>query len=66
MGIDIDPDLVPPVKLGLHCGQVALSLVVWCLEIAVFTGKDAKVVGNNGWTFGVVGTLPESPSLQIC
>ncbi|KAK2595174.1 hypothetical protein QQS21_007134 [Conoideocrella luteorostrata] len=53
MGLEIDPDLVPKIKLGLHCAQILLALVGWCLSIAVFTGKDAKVVGNNGWTFGV-------------
>ncbi|KAF5131006.1 uncharacterized protein G6M90_00g062450 [Metarhizium brunneum] len=53
MGLEFDPDLVPRVKLGLHCAQILLALVGWCMGIAVFTGKDAKVVGNNGWTFGV-------------
>lgn len=54
MGLEFDPDLVPRIKLGLHCAQILLALVGWCMGIAVFTGKDAKVVGNNGWTFGVV------------
>ncbi|KJK93439.1 hypothetical protein H633G_02640 [Metarhizium anisopliae BRIP 53284] len=53
MGLEFDPDLVPRIKLGLHCAQILLALVGWCMGIAVFTGKDAKVVGNNGWTFGV-------------
>ncbi|KAL6849325.1 hypothetical protein ACO1O0_008864 [Amphichorda felina] len=48
-----DPNYVPPVKLGLHCAQILLSFVLWCLELAVFNGKDSKIVGTNGWTFGV-------------
>ncbi|KAJ2969288.1 hypothetical protein NQ176_g8744 [Zarea fungicola] len=51
--IEFDPDRVPPVKLGLHIAQIALAFVLWVLELAVFTGKDAKIVGNNGWTFAV-------------
>ena len=49
-----DQNYVPPVKLGLHCAQIVLSFVLWCLAIAVFAGEDSKVVGTNGWTFGVV------------
>lgn len=52
--MEIDPDRVPLFKLILHLLQIAVAFVVWVLEIVVFTGKDAKVVGNNGWTFGVV------------
>ena len=54
--MEIDPDRVPLFKLILHLVQIAVAFVVWVLEITVFTGKDAKVVGNNGWTFGVVST----------
>lgn len=54
MGLEFDPDLVPKVKLGLHCAQILLALISWCMGIAVFVGEDAKVTGNNGWTFGVV------------
>lgn len=54
MGLEFDPDLVPKAKMGLHCAQILLAIVAWCMEIAVFVGEDAKVVGNNGWTFGVV------------
>lgn len=54
-----DPGYVPPVKLGLHIAQILFAFVVFCLEIAVFNGKDAKIVGNNGWTFGVV-RFPEA------
>ncbi|GAO16861.1 hypothetical protein UVI_02011820 [Ustilaginoidea virens] len=53
MGLEFDPDLVPRIKLGLHCAQIVLALVAWCMAIAVFSGKDAKIVGNNGWAFGV-------------
>lgn len=60
--IEFDPDRVPPVKLGLHIAQIALAFVLWVLELAVFTGKDAKIVGNNGWTFAVVSTNLHSPS----
>ncbi|KEY73307.1 hypothetical protein S7711_01426 [Stachybotrys chartarum IBT 7711] len=48
-----NPDLVPKVKLGVHALQIVLSFVVWCMEIAVFRAEDARIVGNNGWTFGV-------------
>ncbi|KAH6686349.1 hypothetical protein F5X68DRAFT_15381 [Plectosphaerella plurivora] len=50
---EFNPELVPNVKLGVHAVQVVVGLVIWCLEIAVFTGKESKIVGNNGWTFGV-------------
>ncbi|KAH7318367.1 hypothetical protein B0I35DRAFT_409269 [Stachybotrys elegans] len=48
-----NPQSVPSIKLGLHGAQILLSFVIWCLEIAVFTSDDARIVGNNGWTFGV-------------
>ncbi|CAH0017248.1 unnamed protein product [Clonostachys rhizophaga] len=48
-----EPSYVPPVKLGLHVAQLVISFVIWCLEIAVFRGEDAQIVGLNGWTFGV-------------
>lgn len=53
--LDFNPELVPRVKLGLHVTQFVLSFVIWALEIAVFRADNAKIVGNNGWTFGVVG-----------
>lgn len=52
--LEWDPNYVPPVKLGLHIAQIVFGFVVFCLEIAVFKGKDADITGNNGWTFGVV------------
>ncbi|GKT58789.1 chaperone-binding protein [Colletotrichum tofieldiae] len=52
--LDINPELIPRIKLGLHIGQFVLSFVIWALEIAVFRADNAKIVGNNGWTFGVV------------
>lgn len=52
--LEWNPDLVPPVKLGLHIAQMLFAFVIFCLGIAVFTAEDAAVVGQNGWTFGVV------------
>lgn len=57
MKLEWDPDYVPGVKLGLHTAQIVLSFVLWCLEIAVFRADDAEIVGQNGWTFGVVGRI---------
>ncbi|KND93565.1 hypothetical protein TOPH_01517 [Tolypocladium ophioglossoides CBS 100239] len=51
--LEWDPSYVPGVKLGLHSFQIIFSFVAWCLEIAVFVAKDAKIVGNNAWTFSV-------------
>ncbi|TDZ22347.1 hypothetical protein Cob_v004470 [Colletotrichum orbiculare MAFF 240422] len=51
--LDFNPEYVPGVKLGLHIFQFILSFVIWALEIAVFRSDNAKIVGNNGWTFGV-------------
>jgi hypothetical protein len=59
-GLEWDPNYVPPVKLGLHCAQIILTFVLWSIAIAVFRGEDAKIVGNNGWTFGVVSSLSNS------
>lgn len=54
MQFNIDPDIVPNLKLGLHSFQIIISLVAWCLQIGVLNAKDAEVTGKNGWTFGVV------------
>lgn len=57
-----EPSYVPPVKLGLHVAQLVISFVIWCLEIAVFRGEDAQIVGLNGWTFGVVSNVSAATS----
>lgn len=54
VSMEWDPDFVPGVKLGLHSAQILLSFTAWCLEIAVFVARDARIVGNNAWTFSVV------------
>ncbi|ODA79860.1 hypothetical protein RJ55_05457 [Drechmeria coniospora] len=51
--VEWDPAYVPGLKLGLHASQIVLAFTAWCLEIAVFVAKDAKIVGNNAWTFSV-------------
>ena len=56
MGFEMDPDHVPKAKLVLHGAQVLLVFVLWCLELAVFNGKDSEIESRNGWTFGVVST----------
>lgn len=53
-----DPQIIPGLKLGLHCFQIIFSFVLWCLEIAVFRADGAQIVGKNGWTFAVVGCAP--------
>ncbi|KAF5605774.1 chaperone-binding protein [Fusarium subglutinans] len=53
MRFEIDPDIVPNLKLGLHSFQIIISLVAWCLQIGVFNAKDAEVTGRNGWAFAV-------------
>lgn len=50
---EIDPDIVPNLKLGLHSFQVIFSFVAWCLAIGVFTAKESSITGLNGWTFAV-------------
>lgn len=67
---EFNPDLVPNVKLGVHCVQIVVGIVIWCLEIAVFTGSRSQITGNNGWTFGVVcrpfrGSRGPSPAFAI-
>jgi hypothetical protein len=48
------PESVPSLKLGLHITQIILAFVVFALEISVFKDDKSEIVGNNGWTFGVV------------
>lgn len=50
---EIDPQLLPNLKLGLHSFQIILGFLAWCLEIAVFRGDTSRIVGLNGWTFAV-------------
>ncbi|PHH84753.1 hypothetical protein CDD83_1440 [Cordyceps sp. RAO-2017] len=51
--LEWDPSHVPNVKLALHTIQILFTFTIWCLEIAVFVGRDAKIVVNNAWTFSV-------------
>ncbi|KAI0600483.1 hypothetical protein F4775DRAFT_546128 [Biscogniauxia sp. FL1348] len=51
--LDFDPDKVPNVKLGLHIAQAVLGLVIFILEIVLFTAQDSVINGNNGWPFGL-------------
>ncbi|KAL2266484.1 hypothetical protein VTJ83DRAFT_5836 [Remersonia thermophila] len=50
---ELDADSIPTIKLVLHSLQILCAFIGWCLEIAVFRNKEAKIVGNNGWTFAV-------------
>ena len=45
------------VKLGLHIAQAVLGLVIFIMEIVLFTATDSKINGNNGWPFGLVSRL---------
>ncbi|KAF4582163.1 chaperone-binding protein [Ophiocordyceps camponoti-floridani] len=49
--LEWDPDNVPRTKLVLHTLQMLLVFTIWCLEIAVFVGKGAKIVADNAFTF---------------
>ena len=51
---ELAPDLVPKVKLGLHILHTIVAFVIFVLEIVLFTKPDAKITGNNGWTFAMV------------
>ncbi|GAB1314266.1 Chaperone-binding protein [Madurella fahalii] len=51
--IEFDPEQIPAFKLGFHIAQIVFAFVLWCLEIAVFRNNEARIVGNNGWTFAV-------------
>ena len=52
--LELDPERIPLFKLIFHILQIVFAFVLWCLEIAVFKNSSAKIVGKNGWTFGVV------------
>ncbi|KXX78468.1 hypothetical protein MMYC01_205593 [Madurella mycetomatis] len=58
--IEFDPEQIPAFKLGFHIAQIIFAFVLWCLEIAVFRNDEARIVGNNGWTFAVVRTAPSA------
>ncbi len=67
--LELDPEKIPTFKLVFHSLQIVLAFVLWCLEIAVFRADQAKITGNNGWTFAVVSQdrqaqAPPTPSLQ--
>ncbi|KAI1117299.1 hypothetical protein F5Y14DRAFT_448232 [Nemania sp. NC0429] len=51
--LNINPDKVPNIKLGLHLAQAVLGLTVFILEIIVFRADGSKINGNNGWPFGL-------------
>ncbi|KAL2179015.1 uncharacterized protein P884DRAFT_328273 [Thermothelomyces heterothallicus CBS 202.75] len=50
---EFDPERIPTFKLVFHSLQIVFAFVSWCLEIAVFRADKSRIVGNNGWTFGV-------------
>ncbi|KAI0537804.1 hypothetical protein GGR58DRAFT_327770 [Xylaria digitata] len=51
--LNINPDKVPNIKLGLHVAQVILVLTIFILEIILFRADNSKINGNNGWPFGL-------------
>ncbi|KAL2145495.1 hypothetical protein VTI28DRAFT_7131 [Corynascus sepedonium] len=51
--LELDPERIPTFKLVFHSLQILFGFVSWCLEIAVFRAENSRIVGNNGWTFGV-------------
>lgn len=55
--LELDPERIPTFKLVFHSLQILFGFVSWCLEIAVFRAENSRIVGNNGWTFGVVWTM---------
>lgn len=62
--LELDPERIPLFKLIFHVLQIAFAFVLWCLEIAVFKNSSAKIVGKNGWTFGVVCLYWKKKSAQ--
>ncbi|KAK4127398.1 hypothetical protein N657DRAFT_641383 [Parathielavia appendiculata] len=52
--LELDPERIPTFKLIFHSLQILFAFILWCIEIAVFRDSKSKIVGNNGWTFGVV------------
>ncbi|KAK0754747.1 hypothetical protein B0T18DRAFT_435045 [Schizothecium vesticola] len=51
--IELNTDHIPALKLAFHIGQFVCTLVLWCMEIAVFRAEGSVVNGNVGWTFAV-------------
>jgi hypothetical protein len=51
---ELDPEIVPNAKLGVHSFQIIFAFVIFCLEIAVFRSDGALIVGNNAWPFALV------------
>jgi hypothetical protein len=62
---EIDPQILPNLKLGLHSFQIVLGFLVFCLEIAVFRGETSRIVGLNGWTFAVVSVCAAQRARQL-
>ncbi|KAH6845576.1 hypothetical protein B0I37DRAFT_188668 [Chaetomium sp. MPI-CAGE-AT-0009] len=51
--LEFDPERTPMFKLIFHSLQIVFAFVSWALGIAVFRADGSRIVGNNGWTFGV-------------
>ena len=63
---ELAPDLVPKVKLGLHILHTIVAFVIFVLEIVLFRKPEAKITGNNGWTFAMVrDTNYDTPVLAL-
>lgn len=56
---EIDPQILPNLKLSIHSFQIILAFLAWCLEIAVFRGDTSRILGTNGWTFAVVSFVSQ-------
>ena len=52
--LEVHAESIPKFKLAFHIAQIVFSLVLWCIEIAVFRADGSVVTGNVGWTFAVV------------
>lgn len=57
LDLEVHAEGIPKWKLVFHIAQIICSLVLWCIEIAVFRADGSVVTGNVGWTFAVVRTL---------
>ncbi|KAI0969683.1 hypothetical protein F4678DRAFT_463016 [Xylaria arbuscula] len=51
--LNINPDKIPNIKLGIHIAQVILALTVFILEIVLFRADGSKINGNDAWPFGL-------------